>query len=266
MVLGSKVFYLLLFLSVGAQNAYAEDVKFIEVFGQASVTPLKTKQKLTVTLLEQGISIAKTLHRVNTKRESVIKALNNQHIKQAALFISDIELLTRSKKIGVDIDKIYLPTKNDIFVAADVSMQSDTQHISKHNKYDTQQLTKNKEHFYSVSQVIKCEVEDLNSFSKLLDKLIKLGVEDINLTTSEKNESEQYNKALNLAITNGKNKADDLAIALNVKLEQVLEVQEIRPNVHRSLNAADLLQNGTEDKLNQAISAQVRISFAISSQ
>jgi len=261
-----KLVYLLLFFSVCTEQVYAKEVKFIEVFGQASLSPVKAQQELTLSLQEQGGSIAKTVNRVNLKRQHIIKALTKQGIKQNEIIVSEIGIRSVSQGTNVDIDKVYLPTKHHAVIATQGTPQPTPKQKSLNSQQGIYQVSNSKDRLYTVSQLVKCEIEDVNQLSQTLDKLNRLSIEGFNVSYARHDVTEQYSKVLNLAIDNAKTKAKAIAHSLNVKLEQVLEVQELTPTDYTPYTAANSFENTVKGDLKQSISAQVRISFAISSQ
>jgi uncharacterized protein YggE len=241
-------------------------VNNIEMIGAGQVKWQSENHLLDVVINERGVSAVKTAKIVESKI-TLINQFADKYSKSIKIdSVSPLVLKVLSPALNNTID--------DVDVLARLPNKRLAKINTKLNNNQSMNIVNIGTAVISASQNIVLSVTDTKSYQHLIDQLMKIGVHDLqSVVLSQQTFRILYQRALNDAVVDAKNKADKIAEQLNISLAEVIAVQEINVenNIFTSIldkksNIVEKLPYNEHDGNQRMINAQVKVIFAIKPQ
>ncbi|WP_085297164.1 SIMPL domain-containing protein [Cognaticolwellia mytili] len=233
----------------------------IEVIGSGQVELQTTTHSLDILVNERGVSAVKIGQDVEQKIKLIrqfagkhgsninIEATNSVVLKVTypalSSTIDDVEFLTR------------LPNERPVKINTKLNPKLD----NRQNKHHTSIVV------ITGSQRMIVSVNDINAYQRLIDYLMKIGVNDVNtMDISHAEYQLLYQQALNNALADAKFKAKKMVNHLDISLAGVIAVQEMTVDKNYFNGNADKLKNHRNNELQsdeRTVNAQVKVLFSI---
>jgi len=235
--------------------AISGDENIIEVTGQASVYVQPDTFSLNIALVQTGRNLTKIRQLVDYKSNQIIKiahslGLDKERINSARVVLRVIKDRNNTRAQVIGVEHTVLPNKAYVGVDSNAAEKNKTQH-------------------FELSRSISVQFNKIDEYDKFLAKVINVGVEHISpLSISISDTSMNYQQALEQAIANAKQKAQQIAKQLDVSLNKTVYLKELSNNHYamRSMAAESFMKSSNTHQsqvAKQAITASVLIKFAI---
>lgn len=249
--------YLLLslFISVFSTAVFAAQ-QGVEVTGKAAVKAIPDSFSITLRIKQRGIVASKTKNVVDNKSQLLMNALKKIGVKDKAIDSSNIVMYPVYEKPSIVIDKSIARNQT-----------------SAHQRIDTRLQTQNNPNgttlsYFDVTRNFTIAFDDLAKYDQILDVATHVGVSHISsLTMGYKNSNAIYQQALKKALQNAKNKAENIASQMNVKLTGLTSLKELGYHAPQAFAPmAEARGNFRSTVSEKDVVAQVIATFAIQSK
>ncbi|ADF52073.1 SIMPL domain-containing protein [Zunongwangia profunda] len=184
------------------------------------------------------------------------KVIINSRIETEGLNPTDVK--KDNDKIANDIFK-YLKSQG----VPEKNIQTEYMNLNKRTDYNT------KEETYVANQAISIKLDDLKNYEKIMQGLLKNGLNRINGVEFSSSKIEEYQKeARKKAVLDAKQKAEDLVEALDQKIGKAVMISENGGNTYPVMRMAEMKSAAQADQQTIApgemeISVNVNISFQL---
>lgn len=232
----------------------------VEVIGHGQVDLQAATYLLNIIINERGASAVKTAQSAEYKVK-LIKQFIEKHSKTIKVASTAPLAL-----------KVSYPSLNNTIADVELFTRLPNKLPAKINT----KLNQKQMHSDLAAAVIEANqrmvvnVSNINSYQRLIDLLIKVGVSDVQpLGISHQSYQILYQRALNNALADAKFKAKKMVNHLNITLGNVIAVQEL--DVHRD-ELAYTADSAEKHSVNghpieqQVVNARVKVQFAIKPQ
>jgi len=264
-VLFLKVFVIglsIIFMTTGSAVANTQDYG-IEVQGQASILVEPDSFVLSIAIIETGRFTDKIRAIVDHKSNQVINIAQNLGIESKDINSARVSLRVIKNDSAIELHGLEvnqrLPNnqKSKVFVGTSSSNQQSLQHNNV------------KPQFFELSRNIKISFADIKDYDQFLNKVIKIGVNQISPLTMSVNDTDKYyQQALVQAINHAKIKAQKIANQTERNIGKLIFVKELSRNHYRAQYNSRMMSmtsnaNHNSQVGNQAISASVLVKYSI---
>jgi uncharacterized protein YggE len=233
----------------------------VEVIGFGQVDLQTTTHSLDIVVNERGASAIKVGESVEHKIKLITQFADKyaSHIKLEATSSMTLKVIYPTLNSTIDDVEFLtrLPNKRPVKINTKLDPKLD----NKQNKRRASTVV------IAASQRIIVSVNDINVYQRLIDYLLKVGVNDIQTMAVSRAEYEMlYQRALNNALADAKFKAKKVVNHFDISLAEVIAVQEVTVDKNFFNDDADKLKNYTRNEQKsdeRTVNAQVRVLFAI---
>ncbi len=257
------IIFLTLFHSMtyGQSSVQLSTINGVEVIGFGQVNLQTSTHSLDIVINERGASAVKTGQSVEHKVK-LIKQFADKHAKHIKIeSTSSVILNIIYPTLNNTIDQVEfftrLPNKRPIKINTKLNPTLDNKQNNAHSNTAV----------IAASQRMIVSVNDINAYQRLIDHLIKVGVNDVQTMGLSRAEYKLlYQRALNNALANAKCKAQKMVNHLDISLAGVTAVQEMSVNKDYFTDDADKLKNhghNEQQSDERTVNAQVKVLFAI---
>ncbi|WP_448548709.1 SIMPL domain-containing protein [Thalassotalea fusca] len=237
-------------LSVTALSSYSADG--IEVIGKSSIKLTPDRYEINLAIEERVASASKAKAIVDKKSTLLVSSLKKLGITDSQIESTQLMLTPIYEKPDPRFDhsRVNKKVNSQIKVKTDIELDETPEIVVP---------------YFRVSRTFTVTFTEFSYYDKLLDNAIKIGITNISpLQLSFSDTEEHYQSVLSAAVLNARNKAEQLAKTMNVKLGQLINLRESSYHVPRSYAAVAEMRTGfNSNHGDREISAQVIATFAI---
>jgi uncharacterized protein YggE len=230
----------------------------ITVVGNGTYITKTESYAVLLTIKEQGASAKKTKQQIEYKSDLIIKIANSLNLDKNTIQTSDIILQIKDRNQLLAVDNIELLTKTGNNKPVKVNLNK---------KQHKPGLDSNRYAMVSGTQVITIILTDFDKLDVIIDRALQLGVSELSIRGLLNEMAEvSYQKALDNAFENAKNKAHLLAKNADVTLNNVISITELTEGLKEKndvITAGFHSYDFAENLIENVINAQVSVVFAI---
>lgn len=257
------IILLILFSSMAYGESYQQlsTVNGVEVigFGQANVQT--STHLLDIVVSERSVSAIKASQSIEYKTKLINQFVDKNVNSIKINSISSLTLNMNYPSLNNTIDDVDFFTKLPNKRAVKVNTKLPAEHNDKGYKSNSNNAVVEA----SLHMVIR--VTDIDAYQRLIDHLMKVGVNDVQTMGVSRVEHQMaYQQALNNALADAKFKAKKMVDHLDISLAEVVAVQEMNVEKSYFYAEADKLKNYAHNEQQsdeRVVNAQVKVIFAI---
>ncbi|WBL26928.1 SIMPL domain-containing protein [Zunongwangia sp. HGR-M22] len=218
---------------------------------------------LLAVITSMGVNAQNSAERnvVNVNGEGTVNVVPDQvtissRIETEGLNAEDVK--KENDEIANNIFK-YLKSQG----VAEKNIQTEYVNLNKRTDYNT------KEETYVANQSISIKLENLKNYEKIMQGLLKNGLNRINSVSFSSSNMEEYQKeARKKAVLDAKQKAEDLVAPLDQEIGKAVMISESSQNNYPVMRMAEMKSSQSSDQQTIApgemeISVSVTISFQL---
>lgn len=216
----------------------------VRVYGQAAISVEPDQAVLSFQVVKKGRSVVKLKAFVDQQTEQIVNQLAKYDINRADIQTSQTMITPifkdNSELIGAEVRS----GRTKAYVALDDEPNDEIEG-------------------FRIARSITVVVKDLGQYDKVIDTVLRLGVNQLNNTSYRYSKSEEtYQQALALAVNNAKLKALQLAKVSERKLGKIINIDERSNAPVMALEAAPSFRsNYRSEHGSQNINARVEVQF-----
>jgi len=247
-----RLIFLLLALNVTTSTHALENMG-IEVMGKSSVLAQPDLFSLTVEIKERGKSASKTKAIIDSKSQSIVRAMIKKGIKENAIESSQMRIYPIYEKPSITFEQTELKTR--------INNQNKITHSGKNEAKDEErELVR-----FDVSRTFTISFSQLEIYDEVLDVIVKLGITHVSpLDMSFSDPHKHYKQALLQAIEDAKAKAENMAKHSGVTLGRLVSLKESSYYSPARYSMAPEMKGSFDSQVtDKAISAQVIAIYGI---
>jgi len=233
----------------------------IEVNGSGSVTVTPDNFSLSLRISERGRVTSKLKALVDKKSNLVMQAAKNLGIKNTNINSAQVNLRVIQEKPSITVQGLEFRNNNQS------SAFIDGKEITKQIKQS--QLDKPKQTLFELSRKIQVNFTTIDDYDQFLTQLVKINVSHISsLSMNVTQRDKYYQQALLQAITQAKQKAQEMIAHSGGRLGKLIYLKEQSTNYYQPRYAQAMMSEASPANHSslvgsQTIKASVLMKFAV---
>ena len=241
-------------LTLMTHYAHAEQHHGITVTGKAAIEKTPDQFHVVFTFEQRTKVVNKAKTKIDHQVSLLTKAANKLDVADKQITTTNLQVVPIYPKSEHNLHRAYVEQElGNAKGAVSVDLDND----NKANKL-----------VFDIRRQVEVNLTDINDYEYLLDTALKIGASRISpVQTSIANAEAVYQQALSQAVTNAKNKAQQLAKSLGVTLGEVTMLNEhayrAPGKVMMMAESFDMKTRGQSFAGTDKISAEVTVTFSL---